>query len=220
MKITIILFIFSISAFNICAQSDSKSKTILEKTSNINNGYKTISCDFNFITNDLQSNKTTQESGHLDMKGEKYVLKLNKSLIVFDGKSIFNYLTGSNEVNITYPEPAKKENGDFFITNPRDVFKFYTKNFKSKWIKETSVKNISCDEIDLYPTDLKTKYTKITMLIDKESYHILEIKISLKNGTRQTIEFTDFKANLNLTDNTFIFDSKKYPGIVVNDMRF
>jgi outer membrane lipoprotein carrier protein len=220
MKYTIIILLSLAAFFNLNAQPDAKSKSILQKASEINNGYKTITSDFSFSTSDLQSGKTTTEKGHISMKGEKYRLKLLKSDIIFDGKNIYNYLPESNEVNISYPEPAKTENGDFFISNPRDIFKFYNKNFKSKWMKETSFNNISCNEIELYPNDLKTKYTKISMHIDKVSYHILDIKISFKNGTRQTIEFSNFKANNSLPDTDFSFDTKKYPGIVVNDMRF
>jgi outer membrane lipoprotein carrier protein len=220
MKYSILILLSLAAFFNLDAQTDAKSKSILQKASEINNGYKTITSNFSFSTSDLQSGKTTTEQGFISMKGEKYKLKLSKSDITFDGKNIYNYLSESNEVNITYPEPAKKENGDFFISNPRDIFKFYTKNFKTKWMKETIVNNISCDEIELYPNDLKTKYTKISMHIEKNTYHILDIKISFKNGTRQIIEFSNFKSNTSIPDTDFIFDTKKYPGIVVNDMRF
>jgi outer membrane lipoprotein-sorting protein len=219
MKYTFII-ICSLVYINLSAQTDPKSKTILDKTSEINNGYASISSEFNFITTDLQTNKSETQHGEIAMKGEKYQLKFNKSIIVFDGKSIYNFLTETNEVNITNPEPAKEEKGDFFITNPRDVFKFYTKNFKSKWIKETTIKNSVFNEIDLYPINLKTKYSKITMLIDKTTYQISTIKVSFKDGTRQTIEFLNFKANPSLSDSQFSFDTNKYPNLTVNDMRF
>jgi outer membrane lipoprotein-sorting protein len=220
MKNIFILFAFLPLLCNLNAQTDPKSKSILEKASSINNGYKTISSDFSFSTTNLQTDKTTTEKGSITMKGNKYRLKLKKSDIICDGKNIYNYIPESNEVNITYPEPAKTENGDFFISNPRDVFKFYTKNFKTKWIKEIIVKGISCNEIDLYPINLKTKYSKISMHIDKTTFHIMDIKIAFKNGTRQDIVFSNFKPNTNIADTEFIFDTKKYPGITVNDMRF
>ena len=174
-----ILFLFLILlSLNSISQTVPEAKPILEKASTINNGYKTISSDFSFIATDLQSVAETTESGKILMKGEKYRLKLDKSDIIFDGKSIYHYMLESNEVNITNPEPAKTEKGDFFISNPRDAFSFYTKNFKSKWVKVIVIKGKTYNEIDLYPIDLKTKYTRITMHIEKATYHILDIKLA------------------------------------------
>lgn len=220
-KLTLVVFFLIIGASVFAQTSDAKSKTILTKTSEINNGYKTIIMDFSFTSTDIQTNKViTSEKGSLVLKGEKYKLIIDKTNIIFDGKSIYHFNPESNEVNITNPEPARTEKGDFFISNPRDVFKFYTKNFKTKWIKESQVKGTICNEIELYPIDLKTKYTKITMHIDKSTYHILDIKLAFKDGTRQMVEFTNFKDNTDIADSEFVFDQNKYKGIVINDMRF
>lgn len=215
--ILIISLAFTVSA---SGQSQLQSKPILDKASAVNNGFKTISTDFTFTSIDLQSVNTITEKGKIQMKAEKYRLKLTNSEIIFDGKSVYHYIPASNEVNITNPEPAKVEKGDFFISNPRDVFSFYTKNFKNKWIAEVLVNGKACHEIDLYPNDLKTKYTRITMHIDKGSYQIVDIKLIFKNGERQSVEFSNFKPNTAIADSEFTFDQSKYPGIIVNDMRF
>jgi outer membrane lipoprotein-sorting protein len=216
-----IIFVIVLSLFQFSfAQNDPQSKAILEKTSTINNGHKSIIADFTYSTSNVQTKESTRESGKIVMKGDKYFLSFNNSEIYFDGKDVYNYLPKANEVTITVPEPSKNEKGMFLISNPRDIFKFYTKNFKSKFVKETIVKGKNCYEIDLYPIDLKTVYSRIRMHIDKTSHQITDIKIFQKDGTQQTLEFTKFIANTEIKDSDFTFDSNKYPGIVVNDMRF
>ncbi len=206
--------------FSLSAQQTDKSKAILDKASTTLNAYKTISSDFTYLGTNTQTNETMTETGKIVIKNNKYHLSLKGSEVYFDGKDVYNYIPKSNEVNITYPEPSKTEKGEFFISNPRDIFKFQSKNFKSKFIKETTVKNIACFEVDLYPIDLKTRYSRIKLHIDKSTYHILAIKIFEKEGMQQTLEFSNFKTNIEIPDSEFVFDSKKHAGVIVNDMRF
>jgi outer membrane lipoprotein carrier protein len=200
------------------AQNDTK--TILDKVAAVHNGYKAIQADFKFSTTSPDSKEPQTETGKILLKGDKYHLTMNNMDILFDGKSIYTYLPKSKEVNITKPEPAKKENGDFFFSNPRDIFKGYNKNFKSAFSKENNAANSSYYEIDLFPIDLKTKYTKVHMLVHKQSFHIFNITLFLKDGTQHFLEFTNFLPGQDMPDNEFVFDSKKYPGTEVNDMRF
>lgn len=211
------LLLFICSLFG---QTDTKAKTILDQTSKKNNAYKTISVDFKFQTTSLQTDKTVHEAGKITIKGDKYHLILSNSEVICDGKSVYTYLKESNEVNITKPEPAKKNNGDFFFSNPKDLFTIYNKDFKSKYISETSAGGISCHEIDLYPNDLKTKYTKIKAFIDKTSLQIVSVKVFQKDGTQYVLELSNFSGNLEIKDADFTFDKKKYPKAEINDMRF
>ena len=202
------------------AQTDNKSKQILDQSSAKNNDYKTIKADFKFATTNLQNDKSAHESGKIWMKGDKYHLTMSNSDITYDGKAIYTFLKESNEVNITKSTPSKKDKGDFFFSNPRDVFKIYSKDFKSKLIQEMSVGMILCYEIDLYPIDLKTKYTRIKLHIDKSNLQIIDLKIFQKDGTQYLMEFSNFAANTDINDTEFTFDAKKYPKAEVNDMRF
>ena len=102
--------------------SQDDSKLILDKVASINNGYKTFKVDFKFTPNTNEpAGQSKVESGRLQIKGNKYHLTLSNSDIVFDGKSIYNYLKEPNEINITKPEPSKVDNGEFFFSNPRDI---------------------------------------------------------------------------------------------------
>lgn len=218
-KILLFLYILLL-AYPLMAQEADQSKAILDKASATLNGYKTITSDFTYTGVNVQTKETITETGKIVIKNNKYHLTLKGSEVFFNGKDVYNYMPNENEVNITYPEPSKAEKGEFFISNPREIFKFQSKNFKSKFIKETTIKGATCYEVDLFPNDLKTKYSRIKLHIDKKNNHIVAIKIFEKEGMQQTIEFSNFKTNVDVPDSEFVFDSKKHPGITVNDMRF
>ncbi len=201
------------------AQSDPEAKAILEKVSSINNSYKTIRADFKYTISDLRSKESNTENGQIAMKGDQFRLILGKTDITFDGKNVYTYIKGVNEINITKPEPSKNDNSDFFLSNPRDLFKVKN-DFKSKLNKELTIGNTICYEIDLYPINLKTKYMRIRMHIDKNTYHITDTRIFMKDGTNYLIELSNFQPNIDIADSEFRFDQKKYPGAEVNDMRF
>jgi outer membrane lipoprotein-sorting protein len=220
MKKQLAFMLLSLLGCYVFAQNDPQAKTILDKVNAKNKSYKTIKADFKFTTTNTQQNQTNSESGKLLFKGDKYHATLTNSDIVFDGKSVYTYLHKENEINITKPEPAKIEKGDFFISNPRDIFKIYDKDFKSKLIKEDVVNGTPAYEIDLYPIDLKTKYTRIRMEINKSNFQIINIKVFAKDGSQYFLEFSNFATNTEISDTEFVFDTKKYPNAEVNDMRF
>lgn len=214
----LLTFLMGLCAYS---QNDAMSKSILVKVASTNNGYKTIKVEYKFTSNaNAQPDQQHIESGKMLLKGSKYHLTLSSSDVVFDGKSIYTYLKEPNEINITKPEPSKVDQGDFFFSNPKDIFKGYNKNFKSSFIKETNVNKTTCFEIDLYPIDLKTKYLRIKMHIDKSKYHIIDVRLYLKDGSQHLLEFLNFVPNYELEDKEFVFDMKKYPTAEVNDMRF
>lgn len=218
-KILPIIFLLLV-AITLKSQNDPQAKNILDQVSARNKAYKTINANFTITGNNIQNNETTAQKGNLLIKGNKYVVKLPESEIYFDGKDVYNYLPASNEVNITKPQPSGSEGNDFFISNPRDVFTIYQKNFKNKFIKETTVGGKQVYEIDLYPIDLKKKYNRIRLHIDKENYRVNSVKAFYKDGQQYTITFDKFSANSDIPDNTFVFDQVKHPGVEVVDLRF
>jgi outer membrane lipoprotein carrier protein len=204
----------------IYAQEDPHAKDILSKVSAKNKAYKSISTNFTVTTSNNSNAEKTAQKGSLIMKGDKYSIKLPDSEIYFDGKDVYNYLPASNEVNITKPQAASKKGDDFSISNPKDIFKIYEKNFKSKFIKESTVAGKGVFEVDLYPIDLQKKYTHIRLQIDKASYQLLSVKAVLKDGQQYAVSFDSFETNKELADSLFSFNKAKHPNAEVIDLRF
>jgi Outer membrane lipoprotein-sorting protein len=219
-KSILAIVLISLIGLKASAQNDPAAEAILDKTSAKNNSYKTIKANFKFISSSLKNNQSKTELGKILIKGEKYHLTYGNSDIYFDGKNVYNYLKSANELNISKPESSKKDKGSVFFSNPRDIFRFYSKNFKSKLIGDNTVRKQICYEIDLYPIDIKVQYTRIRAHIEKNSLQIVGLKVFYKDGAQYEIEISNFGANHDIPENEFVFDSKKHPGIQINDMRF
>lgn len=214
-----IILLFLVSFIGNYAFTQSDSKSVLDKVAKVHNAYNTIQSEFKFSTTAPDGEKSKEETGKIFLKGDRYHLIVTSMDVIFDGKSIYTYLPESKEINITKPEPSKVEKGDFFFSNPRDVFKGYNKNFKSTFSKENNKDNGYYD-IDLFPINLKTKYNRIHMRVNRQTYHIKDIQVVLKDGTKYNLEFVNFLPNTDVPDKEFVFNAKKFPGAEVNDMRF
>lgn len=219
MKSVILLFL-AINSLGLQAQNDPQAKAILDQVSAKNKAYKTIKSTFTITGTNTQTGENTTQKGSLALKGEKYTLKLNDSEIYSDGKDVYNYLPESKEVNISKSQNTPKKGDDFFISNPKDVFKIYQKDFKYKFMKENNVAGKTVYEIDLYPIDLKKKFNRIRMQIDKNSYQILSLKAFFKDGQQYTVTFDNFEVNKEIPDSAFVFDQSKHPDVEVIDLRF
>jgi outer membrane lipoprotein-sorting protein len=220
MRKIVAIYILALAAISVYAQNDPQAKAILDQVSAKNKAYKTINTAFAITgTNTQNADKTTQK-GTLLIKGDKYMIKLPDSEVYFDGKDVYNYLPASNEVNITKPQASTSKGDDIFISNPKDVFKIYQKDFKQKFIKETTESGKQVYEIDLYPVDLKKKYNRIRLHIEKSSSQIVSMKAFFKDGFQYSIAFDKFEVNKEIPDNTFVFEKSKYPNVEVIDLRF
>ena len=215
-----IYFLFIVFSQLSFGQNDPVARGILDKAADKANKLKSMEVTFNYTNTNVKTNAVEKDKGSLKIKGDKYHLSIPGSEIYFDGKDVYNYTPASNEVNITKPEPAKRENGDFYYTNPKDIFKIQSKDFLAKLLQEKTFNNVQSYEIDLYPVDLKTKYTRVRIYIAKASLEIVSVHVFLKEGINYEIDFSNYKTNVDIPDSEFVFDSKKYKNIVVNDLRF
>ena len=195
---------------------DQKAKEILDKVSQINKSYKTVQIDFSFTLNNPKNNTTETNEGWVALKGTNYRLHMPAlGMDVFsDGKTVWSYLTESNEVNIMENEP---DNDD--ALNPANLFTIYEKGFNYSYAGEENVSGKAAFVIDLVPENKSKEYTKIALFIDKTKYQILKAISYNKDGNTYTLVLKSMKTNQNLSDDIFKFDPAKYPKVQINDMR-
>ena len=126
----------------------------------------------------------------------------------------FQWDDGSNEVTITKLDPTAN------TLTPQKIFTdFYDKDFLYKLNDETTVAGKTIQEIELTPTDKTKPFFKVLVYVDKTAKTISSTKIFQKNGDRYTYSVTNMKTNANIDDAQFTFDTKKYPGVEVVDLR-
>ena len=194
-------------------QKDLKAEQILNGVSAKYKGYKSVQADFIIKMETANSSATDQQYGTLYLKANKYKLILSNQEIISDNSTVWTYLKDVNEVQINTFE--KDDNS----ISPTEIFTIYEKNFLYAFTEEKTIAGKTLQIIDLTPNDKNKPFFKIRLAIDKSAKTIQSAIVFDKNGNRYTYEIKKLTPDVELTETFFTFDSKKYPGIEVVDLR-
>jgi outer membrane lipoprotein-sorting protein len=73
--------------------------------------------------------------------------------------------------------------------------------------------------IELTPIDKTKPFFKVLIEVDKASKVIASTRVFEKNGNRYLYAISNMSTSTILPDDSFIFSTKKYPGVEVIDLR-
>jgi outer membrane lipoprotein-sorting protein len=212
--ITTLLFLaLTVSSFS---QQDLEAKKILDMFSKKTKSYHAYKADFTIVNENRQNHEKTENKGSFLVKGDKYKMELDKTEIYFDGKYIYNYIPASNEVSIS--KPGKKSD-DLFANNPSKLFNIISSDYKYQYLGNLVENNRNCYEVDLYPFDLKKKYSIIKLLIDIDKLELVLARMIMKSGVDYTVKIDKFNGQASVNDTDFVFNIKSHKGIEVVDLR-
>jgi len=217
----IVLSVFTINAF---AQKDADAKLILNKLSKQYKSYDAVKTDFTLTIDNAQAGVNETQTGALisRSKANKYKVTLyaagkTKSSvmqeIISDGKNQWTFLKDANEVQI-----ADADNSDEGF-NPAKIFTMYESGYKYIYTGQQKISGKIYQVIDLTPTDEKKSFFKVRLMIDKVKNQLYSALIFDKNGSKYNYALRTFTPNIKVTDATFAFDKKAYPGVEVVDLR-
>lgn len=197
------------------AQTDAKAKAILADVSKKYRSYDVVRTDFTFILDNPQAKIKETQQGTLIVKAKtnKYRVTMTNQELISDGKNQWTYLKEDKEVQVTNAD----NNGD--ALNPAKIFTVYEKGFKYKYTGESKVGGKVYQMIDLAPIDVTKSYFKIRLGIDKTAKQIGSVVIFDKSGNKYTYNVKKIIPNVKVPESTFAFDTKKYPGVEVVDLR-
>jgi outer membrane lipoprotein-sorting protein len=176
---------------------------------------KSIQADFSILVEDKKENTKNTSTGNLLMKKEKYKISTRGSVVYFNGKTMWTHTIDDHEVIIT--EPGNNE--EDFMSNPSNMFTLYNRDFKYRYIGETTRNGMKFDEIDLYPKNLDQPYSRIRLLVNRNNDMPEVITSYGKDGVNYTITLTNFQPDREISDAVFIFDTTKNKKVEVVDMR-
>ena len=214
-KVTLLfLVVFGVSTIAF-AQTDAKAKSILAGVSKKYKMFDVVKADFTFTLDNVQAKTKETQQGTLIVKAKsnKYKVSMTEQEMLSDGKSQWTYLKEDKEVQVTSVDDAADG------LNPAKIFTIYEAGFKSLYTGESKVGGKVYQMIDLSPMDTKKSYYKIRLTIDKIAKQISNVLIFDKNGNRYNYAVKSFVPNVKVPESTFTFDSKKYPGVEVVDLR-
>ena len=215
MKKTVFFLLVVCLSFNVSGQNAPLGKDIVNAFSVKMQNLTSLTAKFSFTLENLQEKITDTHEGEIVVKGKKYNLELMGMQSYYDGVTKWQFNKEANEVTIS--KPTVIEGG--FFDDPTKLFKDYEKNFKSKFIGEQVVKGRNIYELELYPIDLKTPYSKLNLTFDKKTLEPVQIKYQGKDGNNYIILVKVFRSNVIVRDERFTFEPKKHKGIEIIDMR-
>jgi outer membrane lipoprotein carrier protein len=195
-------------------QNDPKAKTILDNVSKRFSTLKSVVANFILKVEGANNSVTDSKKGVVYMKGAKYKVSLDGQEIISDNKTSWTYAKDANEVTINNVDQNSSA-----LTPAKLFTNFYDKDYLYRLDGEVNEKGKVLENIEMTPTDKSKNIFKVIVSVDKKSQSISRMKIYEKNGNHYTYEITSFTPNTNLTDATFTFDPKKYPGVEVVDLR-
>jgi outer membrane lipoprotein-sorting protein len=119
-----------------------------------------------------------------------------------------------NEITINLYEPDGET-----IESPAQLFTIYQKNFFYRLIGDEKVGVKILKKIELMPQKVKeSQYKRVFLFVDEASNQISRAIIESKDGVTYTWEIKEFKANIPVDENMFVFDKTKYPKARIEDM--
>ena len=198
----------------IAQQQQSQAKAVLDKTAEAFRKAGGVKADFivKAVTNGLAEGG---ESGTIQLKGDKFVLKTSDMVTWFDGKTQWSYVAKNDEVNVSNPTQEELQQ-----INPYTFLYIYQKGFSYKLGTAKTFRGKAVWEVILTAKDRKQELERITLYVTKDTYEPLYILLQQRGQqTRSEITVTNYLTRQNYADTVFAFDRKQYPSAEIIDLR-
>ena len=212
----ILILLAALSLFS-CIQAQTakpnEAEKLMERISKRYKAFKSIKADFVYTIENKQQKSQEKQKGNILVKGNKFRLDIANQLIICDNKTMWTYSREVNEVQVTNYSPKEG------AIRMDDIFTMYGKGFIYKTLENKKEGGKDITVIELTPKDKKKKFFKIKVTVDKTNQSIVSSQIFDKTGTVHTYLVNNQVPNLKFDDNQFVFDTKKYPGIEIIDLR-
>lgn len=211
---SLLVFAFAMLMANAQTKSDPEAKKILDGVSAKFRTFKSPKAAFTYQVENSQGKVLSSRKGSVSMKGNKYKVTMGDLEIFSDGRTSWNYDKSANEVTVNGVDMSGS------AMTPQKLFtNFYDKDFLYKLNGEKKVAGKAVQEIEMTPTDKSRPFHKVYVLIDKATKSIYSARFLEKSGNRYSYTINTLSPNAALTDASFVFDKKKYPGVEIVDLR-
>lgn len=202
-----LFFCFLILISSISSFSNEKIKEkILDDIVTKISGYKNISIDFDLLYENISLDIKTNKKGKLILENDKFSIDLDEQIIINNGDIQWTYIKDINEVQISNNELTEG------VSNLSDLFKISKNDYKILFLND----EINFYLIELIPKTIKS-FIKIQIKFQKQNKEISEIKVFDKEGGKFIYSIN--KLTYDLEINSFYFDTSKFPGIEIIDLR-
>lgn len=210
-KITSII-ISSLLFVSTSFSQDEVAKQILDQLSEKSKKYTDITAEFTFNFSNSSQGIDENSVGKIWIKEDKYKLDMSSDLsIINNGETLWYFMKDVPEVQIM-------ENDLEDEMNPSEIFTLYERGYSYQYKGASAEGGKRVHIIQLFPKE-SGSISKFELYIDAAEIEINSIKLYDKNGGVTTYQIKKFITNSGLSENTFIFRKKDYPGVEVIDLR-
>lgn len=197
-------------------KSDPGAKKILDKIRKKYEGYKTIEAAF-VLTIEVPGQPKEVQKATVGQEANKFRLEMDQQVIISDGLATWVYQKKNNEVQINNAEPAGSDNG---FMMPKDLLNRYQKgDYLYAVVDKITEGGRVLTQIEFKPKSKKSEYSKLRVSVDEKAGTIQNVKAFAKDGSRYTFAMNRLTPNKAFAADYFTFDTKRYPGVKVEDLR-
>ena len=213
-KISLLLGLVLTVLTGFSQSNDPAAKKVLDAVSKKFKSYKAVQSNFTLQIEDGNGKVQGTKKGTVFMKGQKYKVNITGQEIYSDGKDVWTYDKGANEVTITQLDVSGSG------ISPQKLFtSFYDKDFIYKLNGEKKVGGKVMQEIEMTPVDKTKAFHKVYLLVDKKAQTIYSTKVLEKNGNKYSYTVNSLNGKAAISDDVFTFNKAKYPGVEEVDLR-
>ena len=194
-------------------QNDPEARAVFEKIRAKYDAYNAVKVDVS-VEIEVPEQPAIKQEGSLVQKDDRYRLDMPDQMHLSDGKQLWIYLKGKNQVQIH--DISDDEDA---MMSPKDLLKFYERDdFIYALTNEFFDKKRTVQQIELKPTERDGEIRKFRVEVNKKTAEIISIKAFFTDGVRYSVYIDKLTPNPSIAAD-FTFDEKDYPGVRVEDLR-
>jgi len=157
------------------------------------------------------------QKGTITQSGERFRVEFDQQVVISDGETLWMYLPDNKEVQVYDAEDSATEGG---FMRPQDLLTIYDSDgYEYDIVGEVEESGAVLRQIEFKPTDRESEMSKIRLTYDPVKNEIRRVRVFNKDGSRFALLLTSVKTGQSITDATFTFEAKNFPGVMVEDMR-
>lgn len=193
--------------------NDPMAHSYMEKTRKWINACKNIDIRFEACTE--ENNQPTPsgcQRSSLLVQGIKYRLIMGADEYYCNGTDLWVYTVANHEVAVYSASETLPD------LNPVSLIKNHDKFYRAKYIRQQTLGGSARHIIDLTPRQ-RSEVTKIRLYLNESDAKFYKIEVYLPQNRRFIYNNFSFRENVPSKASDFVFDTAKFPDVMVNDMR-
>ena len=188
---------------------DKNAEKILTKAAQQFKG-NAVSFTVTMISKDENKKEVARQQAEVLYQQGKYRVSVKDNVIYCDGQSTWHWNKSANEVVVN-----KMSTADDDLINPAAILANYTKNYRTKFIRE---EQDGTAVVDLIPLKAKS-YHKLRLLVKTATGALQRMEVHNYDGTQAEYRVSNFKTNVKASATSFTFSASDNPKVEVIDMR-